>query len=374
MQRLAVAPRTPEWSAIRAESWTSSAAATLVCRDNAVLLRDYAATKGVTLDIDPLLEVGLTSFFGNTLWQAWAEKMGRIPRFQGTEQAERGRANVELVVQLFESEKLRVVEREVTARSSMHPGILASFGALAPASSDPAVAAPHGFPVEARCLPYGSRKKLFDSEKAGQLYIKGLPYYWCQLQHQILVAEAPYGWFMAAGVEEDDEGKVVKTVFPVLEKVPRDDRFLAAYVAAANFYHQEFLENYVEPPKLPSDEALLRKLTELATFNMALTEANFDVAVGLYLAARAVEIEAEDRRKNFEAQLLKSAEAMRSNGNDVVVLDRLQIVYSKSSAPVGWQKVAKALAAKAGLTDIPRDVIEACMGKAVEKVKLLEVV
>lgn len=370
MKRLEVVPRTLDWHAIRADFWTESAAATLVCRENAVLLRDYAATKGVTLDIEPLLAVGLDSFGGTTLWQVWAEKMGRIPRFAGSEH---GPPNDALVVQCFEAEKLMVVERDVTALSAVHGGVLASFDALAPPSSDTAVVAPYGFPVEATCLPLGSRLKLFKSKKAGRPAIEGLPSYWCQVQHQILVAEAPYGWFVAAGVE-DEKATAKKAVFPVIEKIPRDDRFLAAYTAAVSFYHQEFLESYLAPPMLPRDEALLRKLAEMAECNQAVSAGNFAVAVELYLAARAAELEAEERRKELEERLVQSAEAMRAEGDDTVLLaDRLQIVFSRSTAPVGWQKVAKTLAERAGLLDIPKDVIAACTGKATEKVKIQEV-
>lgn len=373
MKRLTVEPRTPGWHAIRAESWTASAAATLVVKENALLLRDYAARHGVMLDIDPLLEVGMESYYGNTPWKAWAEKMGRLPRFEGNAHTERGTVNEELIIQLFESRQMMVVEREVTALSSSHPGLLASFDALAPASSDPGATAPYGIPVEAKCPAFVSRKKLWDSKKAGRLAILGLPYYWCQVQHQILVAEAPYGWFVAAGVEKDPDTGLDKVVFPLEEKVPRDDRFLRAYVAIANYYHQTFIEAFEEPPMLPSDVQLVRELEEKARFDRAIADADHETAVALYLEAVQQEEEAASRRKGLEAKVRAAADAMRAEGTEMVLLaDRLQVLYNTTSS-ISWQKVAKELAREAGLPDIPKAILTACESKPKESVKFREV-
>lgn len=373
MKRVSVSPRTAKWHELRAESWTASPAAVLVVKENAILIRDYALTKGVTLDIDPLLAVGLESFFDNTPWKAWAEKMGRIPRFEGNAHTERGTSNEAMVVQVFEDNQLIVVERDVTALSSRHEGLLASFDAVAPSSSDPSVVAPYGFPLEAKCPAFGSRKKLWDSRKAGNLAIMGLPYYWCQVQHQILVAEAPYGWFVAAGVEKDKDG-VEQVKFPIIEKVPRDDVFLAAYLAIAKFYYEEFILGCVEPPKLASDEELIKKLVEKAAFERALHEADHETAVDLYLEAVKAEADAAKLRKELEEKVLKAAAAMRAEGDEFVMLaDRLQVVYSTSSS-VSWQKVAKELAKSAGFSDIPDEVLKAATSKPRESVKLKEVV
>lgn len=373
MKRLEAAPRTPAWYEVRAESWTASAAAVLVAKPNVILLRDYAAAKGVVLDIDPLLDVGLDSYFDNTLWTVWAEKMGRIPRFAGNAHTERGQENEGRVLRHFEEEAMLLVERDVTATSSASPWLLASFDAVAPASSDTSVAAPYGFPVEAKCPAFQSRKKLWDSKKGGDLAIMGLPYYWCQVQHQMMVAEAPYAWFVAAGVEPDADG-VEKVVFPIVEKVPRDEKFLAAYMAAAKFFHEEFIDGFVEPPKLASDEALIQTLVEKAAFDKAIAEANHDVAVELYLNAVREEEAAAARRKELEAKVIAAAAGMRAEGTDMVMLaDRLQVTYS-SSASVSWQKVAKELVKVAGMSEIPPAVITACTSKARESVKLKEVV
>ncbi|GBG14560.1 general secretion pathway protein GspE [Novimethylophilus kurashikiensis] len=374
MKRVSVAPRTTEWHEIRAESWTASTAAVLVVKENAILLRDYALAKGVTLDIDPLLDVGLESFYENTLWKAWAEKMGRIPRFEGNAHTERGTTNEELVLRKFEEEQMMMVEREVTSLSSEYDGFLASYDALAPASSDPGVVAPYGFPVEAKCPAFGSRKKLWDSKKAGQLAIMGLPYYWCQVQHQIYVAEAPYGWFVAAGVEQDKDTGEEKIVFPIVEKVPRDERFLRAYIAAAKYYHEEFILGCVEPPMLPSDEALVQALVEKAQFERAIHEADLETASDLYLEAVEAEAAASKRRKELEEKVLKAAAAMRAEGDEMVTLSsRLQVIYSTNSS-VSWQKVAKDLAKQQGLSDVPEEVIKANTSKARESSKLKEVV
>lgn len=373
MKKLTVEPRTPAWHAMRSECWTASAAAVLVVKENAILLKDYAAAKGVPLDIDPLLEVGIESYYGNTLWKAWAEKVGRIPRFRGNADTARGTANEETVIRVFEAGQMMVVERDVTALSSAHSGLLASFDAVAPASSDTSVTAPYGFPVEAKCPAFQARKKLWDSKKAGRLAILGLPYYWCQVQHQILVAEAPYGWFVAAGVEKDPDTGANKVMFPIIEKVPRDERFLRAYLDAANFYHQEFIDGCVEPPMLSSDQALLDSLVEEARFDRAIVEADHATAVDLYLDALRQEEEAAKRRKDLEAKVIAAAAAMRAEGADMVLLaDRLQVIYS-TSATTSWQKVAKELARTAGLGDIPAEVLAACESKPTEKVKLKEV-
>ncbi len=166
MKRLTCAPRTPEWHEVRAESWTASMAATLVARPNAELLRDYAASKGVTLDIAPLLAVGLESYFENTPWKVWAEKMGRIPRFAGNAHTERGTENEGRVLSHFEESQMFMVERDVTALSSSESWLLASFDAVAPASSDTSVSAPYGFPVEAKFPAFPSRKELWTPRRA----------------------------------------------------------------------------------------------------------------------------------------------------------------------------------------------------------------
>lgn len=372
MKRLTCAPRTPEWHAIRADSWTASTAAVLVAKPNAELLRDCAAAKGIKLDIEPLLEIGIESYFDNTLWKAWAEKNGRIPRFMGNAHTERGNQNEERVIRFFEDDRMLLVEREVTATSLEHDWLLASFDAVAPASSDPSVHAPNGFPIEAKCPAFHSRKKLWDARKTGDLAIMGLPYYWCQVQHQMLVAQAPYAWFVAAGVEADEAGGE-KVVFPIVEKVPRDDRFLVAYQAAAKFFFEEYIYSFVEPPKLASDEALLKSLTEKAAFDKAVAESDHAAAVDLYLNALREEEAAAARRKELEAKVISAAAALRAEGSDAVLLaDRLQVTYT-SSASVSWQKVAKELVKVAGLPDIPSEVITACTGKPKESVKLKEV-
>lgn len=374
MKRLEVAPRSADWHAIRAESWTASQAAMLVARENAELLRDCAAAKGVTLDIAPLLAVGIDSFFENTPWKVWAEKTGRIPRFAGNEHTARGTENEERVLKEFEKDTMLMVEREVTGTSTPQPWLLASFDAMVPASSDPSVVAPYGFPVEAKCPAFQSRRKLWDSRKAGDLAIMGLPYYWCQVQHQILVSEAPYGYFVAAGVEVDPADGVEKVVFPITEKVPRDDAFLTAYLAVAKFYFDEYIYTYDEPPMLPSDKALLALLTEKAEFDRAIADSDHDTAVELFLNAKREEELAIERRKELEAKVLGAAEKLRAAGSDIVMMaDRLEISWSKG-ASVSWQKVAKQVAKDAGMTDIPAATIEACKGKEKESVKLKEVV
>lgn len=374
MKRLEVAPRSADWHAIRAESWTASQAAMLVARENAELLRDCAAAKGVTLDIAPLLAVGIDTFFENTPWKVWAEKTGRIPRFAGNDHTARGTANEERVLQEFEKDTMLMVEREVTGTSTPHPWLLASFDAMVPASSDPSVTAPYGFPVEAKCPAFQSRRKLWDAKKTG-MAIMGLPYYWCQVQHQILVSEAPYGYFVAAGVEVDpkDPDAGEKVVFPITEKIPRDDDFLTAYLAIAKFYFEEFIYSFEEPPMLDCDRVLLASLVAKADFDKAIAEEDHDTAVEMYFDAIRAEENAAQRRKELEAKVVAAAAKLRAEGSDVVLLaDRLEVTYSRS-ASVSWQKVAKEVAKVAGLTDIPPATIEACKGKEKESVKLKEV-
>ena len=375
MKRLEVAPRSAQWHEIRAESWTASQAAMLVARENAELLRDCAAKKGITLDIAPLLAVGIDTFFENTPWKVWAEKTGRIPRFAGNEHTARGTENEERVLQEFEKSTMLMVEREVTATSTAHPWLLASFDAMVPASSDPTVTAPHGFPVEAKCPAFQSRRKLFEAKKSGTMAIMGLPYYWCQVQHQILVSDAPYGYFVAAGVEVDPADGVEKVVFPITEKVPRDNAFLAAYLAIAKFYFDEYIYTFDEPPMLASDRELLTLLTEKADFDRAIAEEDHDTAVELFLRAKHEEEAATKRRKELEAKVLDTAAKMRAEGKDVVLLaERLEVTFTRS-ASVSWQKVAKQVAKDAGMPngDIPAAIIDACKGAEKESVKLKEV-
>jgi len=382
MKRLEVEPRSAEWHAIRAESWTASAAAMLVVKENAELLRDAAAAKGITLDIAPLLKVGLESFYGNTPWTAWAEKQGRIPRFAGNEHTARGQENEERVLAHFEKESMVLIEREVTALSDAHPWLLASFDAVAPQSTDPSVVAPNGFPVEAKCPAFQSRRKLWDAKKTGiGLAIMGLPYYWCQVQHQMLVAEAPYAWFVAAGVEEEEvetptgKTKVMKVVFPIFEKVPRDDDFLKAYVAIAKFYHETYIEDFEEPPMLPSDQALLKILVEKAQFDKAMAEADHATAVELYFNAKTEADAAKARLEELEAKVLEAAGKMRKGGDEVILLaDRLEVKYSTSPGSVTWKSVATQVAKDAGLSEVPPAVIKACTQKDKESIKLKEVV
>lgn len=347
MKVLTVEPRSPEWHDIRNESWTASTAAVLCVEENAILLRDFAAKEGVTLDIQPLLDVGIKSFYGNTLWKAWADKMGQIPRFKGNADTERGVRNEVKVVENFEDNEMLVTQKDVTALSSILPWMLASFDAVAPASSDTTVAAPYGFPVEAKCPAFNSRKKLWDSKKAGNLAVMGLPYYWCQVQHQIAVAEAPYGWFIAAGVEPDAEG-VEQICFPIAEKVPRDERFLLAYVAAAQYYHERFIAQFAEPPKVASDIELLEKLAEEATINKALADNDTSVMADLYVEAIAKATAAKARVDELEAKLLSTAKALIKEGETVLILSPQVSVTEKSSETMSWQKLATDLAKTSG--------------------------
>jgi peptidyl-tRNA hydrolase len=334
------------------------------------MLRDAAAKKGITLDIAPLLKVGLEDYFENTPWTAYAEKVGRIPRFAGNDHTERGQSNEERAIVHFEKENMLMVEREVTALSSEHSWLLASFDGLVPASTDPTVVAPNGFPVEAKVPAFQSRKKLFAAKKTG-LAVLGLPYYWCQMQHQMLVADAPYGWFVAIGIDVVDG--VEKIVFPIVEKVPRDDAFLKAYVAIAEFFFTEYLDAYEEPPMLATDKALVKKLTEEALFDKSIADADHETAVDLFLEAKEQAKKAKARLDELEAKVVAAATKLREEGKDVVMLaDRLEVTFSKS-ATVSWQKVAKEVAKVAGLTEIPPGTIDACKGAERESVKVKEV-
>jgi hypothetical protein len=372
MKRLEIEPRTPAWYAQRAETWTASTAAVLCVPENAELLKSCALAKGITLDIQPLLDVGIESFFDNTLWTQWATKTARIPRLQDNEHMARGRVNEEKVMRLFEQKALIVVEREVTALSSTDEWLLASFDGLAPPSTDPTVASPNGFPVEVKCPAFPSRQKLWAAKKAGLLPIMGLPYYWCQVQHQILVAEAPYGWFAAAGMEEDKATGEEKLCYEVWHKVPRDDTFLRAYKAAAEFFYKTFIYDLEEPPLLASDRKLLDDLARGAAIDKAFAEDDTEQAVELYFTAKAEEEAAIGRRKMLEAKVLEAAAKARASGSDVVLLaDRLEVTYSTSDT-VSWQKIAKQLAKEAGHTDIPKEVIDANTSTSSEKAKVKE--
>jgi peptidyl-tRNA hydrolase len=335
-------------------------------------MRDAAAKKGITLDIEPLLKVGIEDYFENTPWTAYSEKVGNIPRFRGNDHTERGQSNEERAIKYFEEKQMLMVEREVTALSSTHSWLLASFDGMVPASSDTTVVAPNGFPVEAKVPAFQSRRKLWAAKKIGTgLAIMGLPYYWCQMQHQMLVSDAPYGWFVAIGIEVKDGVETIE--YPIIEKVPRDDDFLKAYTAIAEFYFTEYIDAYEEPPMLSSDKALVKKLAEAATFDRALADADHDTVIDLYLEAKAAEKAAKAKKEELEAKVVAAATKLREEGKDVVLLaDRLEVTYS-SSQPVSWEKVAKEVARTAGMAEIPPATIDACKGKERESVKLKEV-
>lgn len=374
MKRLEIEPHTDLWMQIRNESLTASMAAVFFAKDNAKLLKSYALSKGVDLDIDPLLELGLEDFFEHTLWTLWADKEGRIPRFKGNAETERGVRNEDRILDLFESNELILVERDITAtKSNPDDWILASFDGLAPASSDMSVEAPYGFPIEAKCPAFPSRKKLWDSKKEGNLAVMGLPYYWCQIQHQIMVAEAPYGWFVAAGVEEDTKSGEVKTVFPIIEKVPANERVIAAYKAAIEFYYKEFILGVEEPPKLESDEKLIESLIEKAEFDKAMASGETGEAIELYLEAKKAEDEAVKRRKELEAKVIEAAKALRDENSEVVVLAGKISVSFTTSQSVSWTKVAAQLASESGMSEIPKEVIEANKSNPRESIRLREV-
>lgn len=342
MKILDVTPRTPAWHEIRAEKWTASTGAMLVVPENAMLIQRHALKQGVTLDIEPLLRVGLADYFNNTPWKIWAEKFGQLPAFKGNEHTARGTANETLIVNLLEKQVGQPVMRDVTAVSTENPWLLASFDGFLSAESDTTTHAPYGFPVEAKCPAFPSRKKLWESKSSGKLAVLGLPYYWVQIQHQILVADSPYGWFVAAGVEKNKEG-VDELMYPLIEKVPRDYKFLKAYQAIAQYYFETFIDKCLEPEKLPADHQLLDSLAAKAQFSRAIESSDNELAVNLYLDALKAEAEAANRRKDLEAQLLAAAEKMREEGADMVLLaNKLQIQYS-SSKTVSWQKVAKTL-------------------------------
>ena len=394
MERLTVEPRTTAWHNARAERWTASLAATLCSRPNAELLRLVAKAEGVELDIQPLLDVGMNSFFENTLWRVWAQKMGYVPKFEGNEHTERGQRYEELVIQSFEKKHLFMVEREVTAFASEYSGFLASFDALAPQSTDSSVVAPYGFPVEAKCPAFQTRKKMWDSRKEGKLAIMATPYYWCQVQHQMLVAEAPYAWFIAAGVEyvlpnpkfgepdepefieckEEDPGAITRTCFPIYEKVMRDDRFMAAYDAAAKFYHQHFLVQFNEPPKLPEDWEYERQLSLDAELAKAGASGNEALIADAYLEALAAVEHAKAELERIQKRVEEAANRVLDAGEPVANLaNRLEITRASTGGAVQWQKVATQLAKDNGLTDIPTDLTDKFKTKSTTKLKIKEV-
>lgn len=376
MERIVVEPRTPAWHAMRNESWTASSAATLVVRENAQMLQAHARENGVHLDIQPLLDVGMLDFYGNTPWKLWAEKTGAIPRFMGNADTERGVRHEENVILHFEKVQEIQVEREVTGRHLTHKWLAASLDAWAPPETDLSVHAPYGFPVEAKCPEFPSRQKMFKAFKDCGSYVMGLPYYWCQVQHQILVAEAPYGWFVAMGVEEKPDG-TVEPVFPIIERVERDDRFLRAYLAIAEYYYHAFLESYMEPPKLPSDYMLLAHIDLESRLATALREENHTLAVELYQDALAAEKAATERREALEAKVLAAAAALREEGqNKVMLADMLEVEYVPRQGTVSWQKAAKQLAMDlvshtgGGNADaLLKEVADSVRGKATEQVK-----
>lgn len=396
MEILTVEPRTDAWHAIRAETWTASLAATLCSRPNAELLRLVAKAEGVELDIQPLLDVGMNSFFENTLWRVWAQKMGYIPKFEGNDHTARGQRYEELVIQSFEKKHLFKVEREVTALSSEYAGFLASFDAIAPQSTDTSILAPNGYPVEAKCPAFPTRKKMWDSRKEGKLAVMATPYYWCQVQHQMLVADAPYAWFIAAGVEhvlpnpkfgapdepefieakEDDPAAITRTCFPIYEKIDRDVRFLKAYDAAARFYHQHFLVQFNEPPKLPEDWEYERQLILDAELAKAGATGNDTLIADAYLEALEAVEKAKAELERIQKRVEEAAmRVMDADGEEVAILaNRLEITKSTTGGGVQWQKVANQLAKDAGMTEIPTDVTDKFKTRSSTKLKIKEVV
>lgn len=356
MKRVKVAPRSADWHAIRNESITASTAAVFFVKENIELLKAEAAKDDVHLNIEPLLRLGLESYFGNTLWTLWADKTGTIPRFRGNADTDRGVRNEDRVIDVLEATELIPVEREVTAVSSEMDWLLASFDGLVPSSADPAADAPYGIPVEAKCPAFVSRKKLWDSKKAGELAIMGLPYYWCQLQHQMLVANAPYAWFVAAGVEEDKDTGEEKVVFPIVEKVNRSNEVLEAYQAAVKFYYDRYILKGDEPPMVASDRELVEELTLKAEADKAIATGASEEVVQMYLSALREEEKAVKNRKTLEQKLLEAAKAMRTEGlSTVCIADRIEVIYSTRKT-VSWQKIANTLVdkfeAKELLTDI----------------------
>lgn len=373
MKRLKVAPRSPDWEQLRTGTWSASTAATLVVAENAKLLKRAAAEKGVDLDIEPLLSVGLTKG-DHTLWSIWAEKMGSIPRRPPRKSPLWGSPHEDLVVRALEKREMMCVSRNITAVSSECPGILATFDAMALPSTDTSVEAPYGFPVEARCLDFHGRQKLWEQHNKMRPAIRAMPHLWCQIQHQIYVSQAPYGWFAASGVELDKVNGIAKAIFTITEKVPRDEKFIKAYVAAAKFFHEHYIFAFNAPPMLVQDELFARSLADMTDFDAALATDNHEKAVDLYLSALHEEQAAAKRREDLEAKLLVAAEKLRPAGGSNVTLDnRLEVTFS-ATTQTSWVKVAKALAHLAGLAEVPPDLIDKCKSKLKESSSLKELV
>lgn len=364
MIRLPMEPRTPAWFEIRNETWTASSGAVLCVPENARLLQAHAAARGIELRIGQLLTAGVSSFFDNTPWTLWADKQGRIPKFKGNAHTERGVSAEENVIQLFEKRNGFSVEREVTALAHDDQWMLASFDGLVPASTDPSVVAPNGFPLEAKCPAFPSRKKLWDSLKEDKLGILGLPYYWVQVQHQTYVADAPYGWFVAAGQDE----ATGEMIYPIIEKVPRDDLFLEEYVAMAKYFYETFIYTGDEPPKLPSDEALIYNMVKKAEVDAAIASGDMAAAAELYLATLAQETEATNLRKELEAKLTaaaREARALKGDAASVVVGDAIEVSFS-TTRTTSWKAVAERLAG--GKVD--PDILKECTSADRESVKI----
>lgn len=177
-----------------------------------------ATESGVILGISPY----------KTPWRLWAEKVGRaIPaNLDHVPQVRYGREHEDHVRELFEQAHGEFVT-PACAESDKHPLFRASFDGL---TMD-------DLPVEIKCPGEGTLQDVLERKEQSDAY----RLYSVQVQHQLLVSEAPYGWLVFYDGRNGEE-KLIEF------RIERDEALIRKIIEEGTRFWNDYIVPKKEPP------------------------------------------------------------------------------------------------------------------------------
>ena len=264
MKIVNVRQRSPEWHAWRSQGLSASEAPVIMGRSpHKTLWRLWAERRGIVrppdLSRNPNVRRGIAnednarSQFEATLGQAVQEDLEEADE----ETIVQARGDIEGVNNLF--------LLPACAESDDHPLMRASFDGLGD----------DGVPVEIKCPAPGTFEKVKLLREESEAY----QVYWCQVQHQILVAGSAKGWLYFWS-----NGEAIPF------EIQRDDAFLSALVARSMDFWA-MLKSGKEPEKDLKRDIYIPEGTGLDAWNFLAVEYRllYERLAGQRAKAKAIE-------------------------------------------------------------------------------------
>lgn len=286
---------------------------------------------GVTAT-DAAIILGLSPY--KTVWRLWAEKTGyAVPEdLSNNPNVRRGVINEDVAREAYEDKHDELL-LPVCVESASNPLLRASLDGLDS----------NGRPVELKCPALSTWSEvaaLGEKSEAFQLYNP-------QVQHQILVTGADYGWLVFYNVDSQEmiEFKILKDVEMCKE----------IETLAAEFWTS--VESKTEPAKDPERDVFIPK-DEVAE--------NWIAAAENYRFYESEVKELKDRIKELEAQQRPYLEEMKNLMGEYYSADYCGVMVTRymTSGRVDYKKLAED---KITLTD---DEIEKYRGSASERCRV----